>query len=117
MDPRPAFDRIAGVMVPLFSLRTRADTGIGDIGALPAMIDLAKAMGDRAILFLPLDETSPGQASPYSALSLFAIDPIYIGLDGLAGVSSPQVDSMRRALAQLPASDRLAIRAARLELL
>ena len=117
MDPRPAIDRIAGVMVPLFSLRTRADTGIGDIAALPAMIDLAKAMGDRAILFLPLDETSPGQASPYSALSLFAIDPIYIGLDRLAGVSSQQVDSVRRALAQVPASDRLAIRAARLELL
>ena len=78
MNPRPAIERLAGVMVPLFSLRTRSDAGIGDIAALEAMTDLASSMGDRAILLLPIDETSPGEASPYSALSVFAIDPIYI---------------------------------------
>ena len=117
MNPRPAIERIAGVMVPLFSLRTRADAGIGDIAALRAMIDLANAMGDRGILLLPLDETSPGEASPYSALSVFAIDPIYIGLDGLAGVDPPQVERVRRMLVDVTLSDRLTIRAARLGLL
>ena len=76
MNSRPAIERLAGVMVPLFSLRTRNDAGIGDIAALDAMTDLAASMGDRAILLLPIDETSPGEASPYSALSVFAIDPI-----------------------------------------
>ncbi|MGB6562967.1 MAG: 4-alpha-glucanotransferase, partial [Candidatus Binataceae bacterium] len=65
MNPRPAIERLAGVMVPLFSLRTRSDAGIGDIAALEAMTDLASSMGDRAILLLPIDETSPGEASPY----------------------------------------------------
>src|SRR5512137_928141 len=104
-------------MVPLFSLRTREDAGIGDIAALRAMVDLAAAMGHRGILLLPLDETSPGEASPYSALSLFAIDPIYIGLDGLAGVDPREVERVRKTLAQVPLSDRLTIRAARRELL
>ena len=117
MNKRPLIGRIAGVMVPLFSLRTRTDAGIGDIAALGAMTDFAAAMAHRAILLLPLDETSPGFASPYSALSVFAIDPIYIGLDGLAGVEPPKLESVRGALAQVPLSDRLTIRAARLELL
>jgi len=117
MNPRSPIERIAGVMVPLFSIRTRADVGIGDIAALGAMTDFAAAMGHRGILLLPLDETAPGQASPYSALSVFAIDPIYIGLDGLAGVDPRQVERVRGALAQVPLSDRSTIRAARLEVL
>ncbi len=109
--------RRAGVMVPLFSLRTRADAGIGDIGALAAMAELAVAMGHRAILLLPIDETSPGEASPYSALSVFAIDPIYVGVDSLPGVAPAEVERVRRALRDVPLSDRLTIRAARLALL
>ena len=117
MNPRPVIPRIAGVMVPLFSIRTRADAGIGDIASLHAMADLAAAMGHRGILLLPLDETGPGEASPYSALSLFAIDPIYIGLDGIAGVAPEAAARVRRALEHVALSDHAAIRGARLELL
>ena len=117
MNSRPVIPRIAGVMVPLFSIRTRTDAGIGDIAALHAMADLAAAIGHRGILLLPLDETGPGEASPYSALSLFAIDPIYIGLDGIPGVAPDAVARLRRALEHIPLSDRPAIRAVRLELL
>jgi 4-alpha-glucanotransferase len=117
MNQRPEIARIAGVMVPLFSLRTHDDAGIGDIAALHAMVDLAAAMGHRGILLLPVDETTPGEASPYTALSLFAIDPIYIGLEGLAGVTPDAIARVRRALAQVAASERVTIRAARLELL
>jgi len=104
-------------MAPLFSLRTREDAGIGDIAALGAMVELAAAMRHRAVLLLPLDETSPAEASPYSALSLFAIDPIYVGLGGLANVERERVDRVRRTLARVPLSDRLSIRAARREVL
>ncbi len=105
------------MMVPLFSLRRRSDAGIGDISALDAMTELVASMGNRAILLLPIDETSPGEASPYSALSVFAIDPIYIGLEGLAGVAPDELERVRCALARVPLSDRLTIRAARRELL
>jgi 4-alpha-glucanotransferase len=117
MNQRPKIARIAGVMMPLFSMRTRTDAGIGDIAALRTMVDLAAAMGHRGILLLPVDETTPGEASPYSALSLFAIDPIYIGLEGLTGVTPDAVAGVRRALEHVAPSERVTIRAARLELL
>ena len=117
MKPRPPIERIAGVILPLFSLRTRADAEIGDIAALGAMTHLAAAIGHRGILLLPVDETTPGEASPYTALSLFAIDPIYIGLDGLTGVTPDAVARVGRALAHVAPSERMTIRAARLELL
>lgn len=109
--------RIAGVLIPLFSLRARNDAGIGDIAALVPMIDLVAAMGNRAILLLPVDETAPGMASPYSALSVFAIDPIYAAIEGLPGVAPAAVARVREALRGVPLSERATIRAARLELL
>ncbi len=78
--------RSAGILIPLFSLRTRDSLGRGEIADLAAMIDFALAMGHRAIQLLPLDETAPGQLSPYSAMSVQAIDPMYIAMRGLGGV-------------------------------
>ena len=45
----------------------------------------------------------PASQSPYSALSLFAIDPVYIGLDGLGGVEQPEVEDVRHALSRVAA--------------
>ncbi len=70
--------RIAGVLIPLFSLRTTEDFGRGEIRALVPMADFALAMGHRMIQLLPIDETAPGETSPYSAMSVLAIDPRYI---------------------------------------
>ncbi|HEY6395215.1 MAG TPA: 4-alpha-glucanotransferase [Candidatus Binataceae bacterium] len=78
--------RSAGILIPLFSLNTRDDLGSGEILDLKEMIDFALAMGHRMILLLPLDERAPGERSPYSALSVFAIDPAYISALMLRGV-------------------------------
>lgn len=79
------FPRSAGILIPLFSLRTERDLGRGEIMQMSAMIDFALAMGHRVIQLLPIDETAPAEASPYSALSVFAIDPLYISASELAG--------------------------------
>ena len=78
--------RSAGVLIPLFSLRTRESLGRGEILDLAPMIDLALAMGCTVIQLLPLDETSAIEQSPYSALSVNAIDPMYISIRDLDGV-------------------------------
>ena len=78
--------RSAGVLIPLFSLRTRESLGRGEIFDLAPMIDLALAMGCTVIQLLPLDETGAIEQSPYSALSVNAIDPMYISMRNLAGV-------------------------------
>jgi 4-alpha-glucanotransferase len=78
--------RSAGILIPLFSLRTRDDLGRGEILDLEQMIDFALSMGHRVIQLLPLDETGPDELSPYSAMSVMAIDPMYISIRDLPGV-------------------------------
>ncbi|HEV2170082.1 MAG TPA: 4-alpha-glucanotransferase, partial [Candidatus Binatus sp.] len=78
--------RSAGILIPLFSIRTREGLGRGEILDLAPMIDLALSMGHRLIQLLPLDETAPDQLSPYSAMSVMALDPMYISIRDLPGV-------------------------------
>lgn len=78
--------RSAGILVPLFSLRTADDLGRGEIMQMKPMIDFALGFGHRVIQLLPLDETAPSEASPYTALSVFALDPLYISAAELPGV-------------------------------
>ncbi|MFZ0887702.1 MAG: 4-alpha-glucanotransferase, partial [Candidatus Binataceae bacterium] len=90
--------RSAGLLIPLFSIRTPDDLGRGEILGVSAMLDFALAMGSRVVQFLPLNETAPGEGSPYSALSVFAIDPIYISVGALEGVDLCAVAAVRAEL-------------------
>jgi 4-alpha-glucanotransferase len=86
--------RSAGILIPLFSLRTADDLGRGEIMQMKPMIDFAISLGHRVIQLLPLDETAPSEASPYSALTLFGLDPLYISATEVVGVGKM---AMRRA--------------------
>ncbi|MFO0761634.1 MAG: 4-alpha-glucanotransferase [Byssovorax sp.] len=76
--------RVAGVTVPLFSLRSSRSWGIGEIGDLPDFAGFVRASGFRLVQILPLNEISGGETSPYSALTAFGIDPMYISLADVA---------------------------------
>ncbi len=78
--------RAAGVLIPLFSTRVGDDLGRGDILNLAPMIDFARDAGLSIIQLLPLDETAPDENSPYSAMSVLAIDPIYIAMRGVPNI-------------------------------
>ncbi len=80
--PRPGFisQKIAGIMVPLFSIRTKQNAGVGEILDLIPFIDWVKNHGIRLIQILPIYETEPEETSPYQALSSFAIDPVYLSI-------------------------------------
>jgi 4-alpha-glucanotransferase len=74
--------RFACVTVPLFSLkRSKFDAGVGDIGMLPDFARWALGYGIRAVQLLPMHPLSLGEASPYGALSSFAIDPLYLATE------------------------------------
>jgi 4-alpha-glucanotransferase len=79
-EAETARGRVAGVTVPLFSLRTADSWGIGEIGDLPAFGAWMKEAGIRLVQLLPLGEIAGGETSPYAALSAFGIDPMYISL-------------------------------------
>jgi 4-alpha-glucanotransferase len=107
--------RSVGVLIPLFSLRTRDDLGRGEIGGLVAMADVALKMGHRVIQLLPLDDLAPGETSPYTAMSVFAIEPMYLSARGLEGVDAASFDEARERVAGR--GDYMEIRAAKLGLL
>ena len=74
------FSRLAGVAVPLFSLRGEYDDGNGTIPDLTAFVDWLERWHHRVVQLLPINEASPKEASPYNAISAFAIDPTYISV-------------------------------------
>jgi 4-alpha-glucanotransferase len=87
--------RCAGILIPLFSLRSPDDFGRGEIGGLAEFGEFALAMGQRVIQLLPIDEVPPGESSPYSAMSVLAIDPAYIAAQDL-----PELDQETLAAAR-----------------
>jgi 4-alpha-glucanotransferase len=114
--------RLAGVLVPLFSLRTTDDLGRGEIRGLIPMADFALAMGHRMIQLLPIDETAPGETSPYSAMSVMAIDPLYISVRGIDGQGLPSINASEIEAARVSAGpgdppDAVKLKAARMSLL
>ncbi len=95
--------RQAGVLVPLFSLRSAGDWGVGEIPDLVPFARWAAAAGLGVVQVLPVNEASRGQTSPYAALSAFAVDPVYAAVDALedfaaAGGRAALPDADRRRL-------------------
>lgn len=86
MFDRPGF-RGAGTAVPVFSLRTAGDFGIGEFKDLKPLVDWAAATGQCIIQLLPVtDTTRRGEwkdSYPYSPVSSFALHPLYIHLQDL----------------------------------
>ena len=89
--------RRAGVFIPLFSFPSEAAWGIGEIGDVAPMSAWLEGAGQRILQLLPINEMAPGQSSPYSALSAMAIDPIYIGVQGVAECDPLDLDAADRA--------------------
>lgn len=77
---------LAGVTVPLFSLRSQRSWGIGEIGDLPELAQWVHEAGIRLIQVLPLGAIADDETSPYSAMTAFGIDPMYISLAEVAEV-------------------------------
>ena len=72
-------EKIAGVLTPLFALRTEDDLGIGDLAALRQFIDWAAGIGFKLVQLLPINETG-GDNSPYNAISAMALEPTTLHL-------------------------------------
>jgi 4-alpha-glucanotransferase len=71
--------KIAGILVPLFALRTENDLGIGDVAALREFIEWAGAIGFGLVQLLPINEIGRDN-SPYNAISSVAIEPMTLRL-------------------------------------
>lgn len=87
----------AGLLAPLFSLHSSRSAGVGDLEDLKLAVDWCARTGHTFLQLLPMGDY---YSSPYSTTSLFAIEPMYIALDRLAGVAKeaaePYIMEIRR---------------------
>ncbi|HZH02336.1 MAG TPA: 4-alpha-glucanotransferase, partial [Myxococcaceae bacterium] len=74
-------ERLSGVLLPAFSLRSRTDFGVGDFGALPSLLAWMERAKQRMLMVLPLLPTAPNDPSPYATRSAFGLNPLFINLE------------------------------------
>lgn len=85
----------AGVAIPVFSLRSKNSFGAGEFTDLTLLVDWARTTGLKMLQLLPVnDTTSTGSwkdSYPYSAISAFALHPMFINLEEVAGKAHQSV--------------------------
>ena len=107
------FDRAgfrgAGTAVPVFSLRSESDFGIGEFNDLKDLVDWAVKTGQCIIQILPINDTTrKGEwkdSYPYSPVSSFALHPIYIHLQDLGIKETAAFKKEQQELNALPEID------------
>ena len=70
---------LAGILEPVFAIRTEEDLGIGDTEGVRQMIDWCARHGLNILQTLPINELSDDN-SPYNAISSLAIEPATIAI-------------------------------------
>ncbi len=101
--------RGAGVAIPVFSLRSEKSFGVGEFLDLPLLADWARRAGLKLIQILPVNDTSVTHSwtdsYPYAAISAFALHPLYLNLDRLAGGNRHLLKSLAKRRKELNASE------------
>ena len=86
--------RAAGVVVPVFSLRSEHSYGVGDFGDLRRMVDWAVETGMKMIQLLPVNDTTTDghwhDSHPYNIVSAYALHPHYIDLEAVGVLKDKQ---------------------------
>lgn len=87
-----------GINLALFSLWSENSLGIGEFFDLLGIIDLCEKSSIDIIQLLPLNDTGPCK-SPYSAVSAFALNPLFLSLQGLEGfdkLDSEKIEALKK---------------------
>ena len=96
--------RGAGVAIPVFSLRTEDDFGVGEFLDLKKMADWAALTGQKFIQVLPVNDTTMTHtwtdSYPYNANSTFALHPMYLRLNRVGTLKDKERQAYYDALAK-----------------
>lgn len=72
----------AGTAIPIFSIRTDEDFGVGDFLDVKKMVDWCHLTAQKVLQVLPINDTTKTgtwvDSYPYSANSTFALHPMYL---------------------------------------
>ncbi|MBL7702005.1 MAG: 4-alpha-glucanotransferase [Ferruginibacter sp.] len=87
--------KAAGVAIPVFSLRSKRSFGTGEFADIKLLVDWAKTTGIKMIQLLPVNDTIATctwkDSYPYSAISAFALHPLFLNLETVAGKMNADV--------------------------
>ncbi len=87
--------KAAGVAIPVFSLRSKKSFGTGEFTDMKLLVDWAKKSGIKMIQLLPVNDTTATyswkDSYPYSAISAFALHPLLLNLETVAGKDNAAV--------------------------
>ena len=85
----------AGLAIPVFSLRSDKGLGVGEFLDLKPLVDWAKRTGMKMIQVLPINDTTSHlddrDSTPYSAISVLALHPIYLRLEAMGDLPPEMV--------------------------
>lgn len=79
----------AGIAIPVFSLRTKNGLGVGEFTDIKLLVNWAKKVSIKMVQLLPVNDTTRTHtymdSYPYAAISAFALHPLYVNLESIAG--------------------------------
>lgn len=80
----------AGTAIPVFSIRTEDDFGVGDFIDIKRMVDWCHLTGQNILQILPINDTTMTgtwvDSYPYKANSIFALHPMYLRLEDVGAL-------------------------------
>lgn len=100
--------RGAGVAIPVFSLRSDKGMGVGEFADLKKFGDWASNVGLELVQILPINDTTSAHdwtdSYPYSAISVFALHPLYLRLEAMRyAYAASEAENLRLKREQLNA--------------
>lgn len=106
-------EKLAGTLIPVFSLRSKGSFGVGDFGDLKMMIDWVAETNQRVLQVLPINDTTSTHtwtdSYPYSAISIFALHPQFADFRQLPEIKDKkkarEMETLRKELNELKQID------------
>ena len=113
--------RGAGTAIPVFSLRSEDDFGVGEFYDLKKMVDWAAETGQSVLQLLPINDTTMlhtwEDSYPYNPNSTFALHPQFLHLPAVGVKEDEAYKALQAELNALEQIDYERVNNAKLELL
>jgi 4-alpha-glucanotransferase len=96
-------ERLIGTVIPIGALRTEKSLGVGEFPDLIEFGVLCDKMGIGLVQLLPVNDTGY-QSSPYSALTAFGLNPLYLRIGDLPEASGyeKELESIKNKFSAAP---------------
>ena len=105
---KPGF-KGAGTAIPVFSLRSTKDFGVGEFLDIIPMVDWMAATGQTVLQLLPINDTTRSHtwedSYPYNPVTSFGLHPQYLNLRAAGVPATPEYKRLQKELNALEQID------------